>query len=151
MLLRKIRMVRGLADVRMQQPESSPELRVDVDRARIAQLGLSERDVTNSLVTTLAGSSQGAPTYWVNPKTGVSYPIVAQTPEYRLNSISGLENVPINGSAAGNSQALILGGLIVFRRQAQQDGRLLGEGASRLLGRGGILPPFWRRSIPPLP
>ena len=111
MLLRKIRMVRGLADVRMQQPESAPELRVDVDRARIAQLGLSERDVTNSLVTTLAGSSQGAPTYWVNPKTGVSYPIVAQTPEYRLNSISGLENVPINGSSGTNGQAQILGGL----------------------------------------
>ncbi|HEY2751086.1 efflux RND transporter permease subunit [Phenylobacterium sp.] len=110
-LLRKLSAVRGLADVRMQQPEGGPELRVDVDRSRIAQLGLSERDVTNSLVTTLAGSSQGAPTYWVNPKTGVSYPIVAQTPEYRLSSIAGLEGVPINGSTAQNNQALILGGL----------------------------------------
>ena len=116
MLLRKIRMVRGLADVRMQQPEGSPELRVDVDRSRIAQLGLSERDVTNSLVTTLAGSSQGAPTYWVNPKTGVSYPIVAQTPEYRLSSISGLEGVPINGPNAGPAQ--ILGGLSAITRDS---------------------------------
>nr|MEA2797285.1 hypothetical protein [Phenylobacterium sp.] len=117
-LLRKIRDVRGLADVRMQQPEGAPELRVDVDRARIAQLGLSERDVTNSLVTTLAGSSQGAPTFWVNPKTGVSYPIVAQTPEYRLSSISGLEGVPINGVTAQNNQAQILGGLGVISRGA---------------------------------
>jgi CzcA family heavy metal efflux pump len=111
MLFRKIRAVRGLADVRMQQPEGSPELRVDIDRSRIAQLGLLERDVTNSLVTTLAGSSQGAPTYWVNPKTGVSYPIVAQTPEFRLSSIAGLEGVPINSSTPGASSAQILGGL----------------------------------------
>ncbi|MGZ6020396.1 MAG: efflux RND transporter permease subunit, partial [Phenylobacterium sp.] len=117
-LLRKIRMVRGLADVRMQQPEGAPELRVDVDRARIAQLGLSERDVTNSLITTLAGSSQGAPTYWVNPKTGVSYPIVAQTPEYRLNSISGLEGVPINGPGSASGQAQILGGLGAITRDS---------------------------------
>ncbi|WP_372784509.1 efflux RND transporter permease subunit [Phenylobacterium sp.] len=117
-LLRRIKAVRGLADVRMQQPEGAPELRVDVDRARIAQLGLSERDVTNSLVTTLAGSSQGAPTFWVNPKTGVSYPIVAQTPEYRLSSISGLEGVPINGATAQNNQAQMLGGLGAITRDS---------------------------------
>ncbi len=116
MLLRKIKMVRGLADVRMQQPEGAPELRVDVDRARIAQLGLSERDVTNSLVTTLAGSSQGAPTYWLNPKNGVSYPIVAQTPESRISSIAGLEGVPINSATSGPSQ--MLGGLGVISRDS---------------------------------
>ncbi|HEX3363689.1 efflux RND transporter permease subunit, partial [Phenylobacterium sp.] len=118
MLFRKIRAVRGLADVRMQQPEGSPELRVDIDRSRIAQLGLLERDVTNSLVTTLAGSSQGAPTYWVNPKTGVSYPIVAQTPEFRLSSIAGLEGVPINSSSPGASPSQILGGLGVISRDS---------------------------------
>ena len=118
MLLRKVREIRGLADVRMQQPEGGPELRVDVDRTRIAQLGLSERDVTNSLVTTLAGSSQGAPTYWVNPKTGVSYPIVAQTPEYRLLSVAGLEGVPINGGSTANGQAQILGGLGAITRDS---------------------------------
>jgi CzcA family heavy metal efflux pump len=117
-LLRKIKMVRGLADVRMQQPEGAPELRVDVDRARIAQHGLTERDVTNSLVTTLAGSSQGAPTYWVNPQNGVSYPIVAQTPEYRMSSIAGLEGVPINGAAAGAGAAQMLGGLGVISRDS---------------------------------
>jgi CzcA family heavy metal efflux pump len=114
MLYRKIRSVRGVADVRIQQPEGAPELRVDVDRARIAQLGLSERDVTNSMVTSLAGSSQGAPSFWVNPANGVSYPIVAQTPEYRLSSLSGLENLPINGSASGPVQ--ILGGLATITR-----------------------------------
>jgi multidrug efflux pump subunit AcrB len=69
----------------------APQLRVDVDRSRIAQLGLTERDVTNSMVTSLAGSSQVSPTFWLNPKNGVSYPIVAQVPEYRVNALSGLE------------------------------------------------------------
>ncbi|HEY3948189.1 efflux RND transporter permease subunit [Phenylobacterium sp.] len=109
MLLRKIHGIRGLADVRMQQPEGGPELRVNIDRVRAAQLGLAERDVTNSLLGTLAGSGQVAPTYWVNPQNGVSYPIVAQTPEFRVPSIAGLEDVPINSSSGGPAQ--MLGGL----------------------------------------
>jgi len=113
-LYRKVRAVRGLADVRIQQPEGLPQLRVDVDRARIAQTGLTERDVTNSLVTSLAGSSQGQPTFWLNPQNGVSYPIVVQTPEYRINSMSGLESVPINGAAGGRAQ--VLGGLGTITR-----------------------------------
>ncbi|THD58510.1 efflux RND transporter permease subunit [Phenylobacterium sp.] len=116
MLLEKIRGVRGLADVRMQQPEGGPELRVDIDRARVAQLGLAERDVTNSLLATLSGSGQVAPTYWVNPQNGVSYPIVAQTPEFRVPSIAGLESVPINGPTGGGEQTL--GGLGVITRDS---------------------------------
>jgi multidrug efflux pump subunit AcrB len=106
-LMRKIKLVRGLADVRMQQPESAPQLRVDVDRSRIAQLGLTERDVTNSVVTSLSGSSQGAPNFWLNPQNGISYAIVAQTPEYRISSLAGLENTPITGpGAVGGAQVL---------------------------------------------
>jgi CzcA family heavy metal efflux pump len=116
MLISKIRNVRGLADVRMQQPEGGPELRVDIDRARVAQLGLAERDVTNSLLATLSGSGQVAPTYWVNPQNGVSYPIVAQTPEFRVPSIAGLESVPINGPNGGASQ--MLGGLGAITRDS---------------------------------
>jgi CzcA family heavy metal efflux pump len=107
-LLRKMRAIRGIADARMQQSSDNPQLRVDVDRARMAQLGLTERDVTNSVVTSIAGSSQTAPTFWLNPQNGVSYPIVAQTPEYRVDSISQLENLPITGSTTGLE---VLGGL----------------------------------------
>ncbi len=117
MLMRRLKAIRGLADVRIQQPENSPQLRVDVDRSRMAQLGLTERDVTNSVVTSLAGSGQTAPTFWLNPKNGVSYPIVAQTPEYQVNSISGLENLPVTG---GSPQAgvQVLGGLGVIKRES---------------------------------
>ncbi len=107
-LLRRMRSIRGIADARMQQSTDNPELRVDIDRSRVAQFGLTERDVTNSVVTSLAGSSQTAPTFWLNPKNGVSYPIVAQMPEYRVDSLSGLANIPVTGATGGLQ---VLGGL----------------------------------------
>ncbi|RAK60551.1 AcrB/AcrD/AcrF family protein [Phenylobacterium hankyongense] len=116
-LMRKIRAVPGLADVRIQQPNGAPELRVDVDRSRMAQLGLNERDVTSSLGTSLAGSSQGQPTFWLNPQNGVSYPIVAQTPEYRVSSLANLENIPITGAGSVNG-AQVLGGLGTITRES---------------------------------
>ncbi|GAA0560880.1 efflux RND transporter permease subunit [Rhizomicrobium electricum] len=114
MFLRKLRAVRGVADARIQQSEDNPQLRVDVDRSRIAGLGLTERDVTNSLTTSLAGSSQVAPTFWLDPKSGVSYPIVAQMPEYEVASLSALSNVPITGANGGLQ---VLGGLARISRE----------------------------------
>jgi CzcA family heavy metal efflux pump len=106
-LLRRMRLIRGIADPRMQQSLDNPQLNIDVDRSRMAQLGLNELDVTNSLSTSLAGSSQTATIYWLNPKNGVSYPIVAQTPEYKVDTMSDLENVPITGGTGSQ----VLGGL----------------------------------------
>lgn len=114
-LLRRIREVPGIADARLQQSSRLPELQVDVDRTRIAQLGLTERDVTASLATSLAGSSQTAPVFWLNPKNGVSYPVVAQTPEYRVGSLSALENIPVTGASA-HSGMQVLGGLATVTR-----------------------------------
>jgi len=115
LLLRRLRAVPGLADVRLQQPEGSPQIKIDVDRSHIAQLGLTERDVTNSVVTSLAGSSQGSPTYWLSPQNGVSYNVVAQTPEYRMSSLSDLEGVPVNGASGGYQ---VLGGLGAIKRES---------------------------------
>src|SRR6185312_8652012 len=75
-LLRRLKHVPGLADAHIQQSLDSPGFNVDVDRTRAQYVGVTERDVTNSMVVNLAGSSQVAPTYWLNPDTGVSYPIV---------------------------------------------------------------------------
>ncbi len=77
-------------------------------------VGLTTRDVTNSLVVNLAGSSQVAPTYWLNPANGVSYNIVMQTPQYRLDSLASLCNLPIMAPAA--SQLQVLGGIADIRR-----------------------------------
>ena len=108
-LVRAMRSVPGLADARIQQTERYPQLNVDVDRTRISQYGLTERDVTNSLASSLAGTSTTAPVFFLNPENGVSYPVVAQTPEYQVGSITDLSNVPVSG--AGTAPTQVLGGL----------------------------------------
>ncbi|UMZ14500.1 efflux RND transporter permease subunit [Pseudomonas sp. MPFS] len=112
-LQRRLRHVPGIADLRLQQSTGYPSLAVKVDRLRANGLGITERDVTNSMVASLAGSSQVAPTFWLNPKNGVSYSIVAATPQYRLDSLPALEALPVTGS---NGQAQILGGLADISR-----------------------------------
>ncbi|HVY43944.1 MAG TPA: efflux RND transporter permease subunit [Hyphomicrobiaceae bacterium] len=115
-LLGKIRHIPGIADARIQQSASNPTFNVDVDRTRAQYVGVTERDVTNSLVVNLAGSSQVAPTYWLNPDNGVSYPIVLQTPQYKVDSLSALQNLPI--TASGTAPPQILGGIADISRAA---------------------------------
>ncbi|WP_266170928.1 efflux RND transporter permease subunit [Dyella subtropica] len=115
-LLREIRRVPGVADARIQQSQSNPTFAIDVDRTRAQLLGVTQRDVSNSLVVNLAGSSQVAPTFWLNPVNQISYPIVMQTPQYKLDSLSALENLPVTSSGGGQSQ--ILGGLSTMTRGA---------------------------------
>jgi CzcA family heavy metal efflux pump len=112
-LLAKIRAIPGIADVRIQQARTSPYFDVDLDRTRAQELGITTRDVTSSLGVNLAGSSQVAPTFWLNPQNGVSYPIVIQAPQYSLDSLNALANLPIGG-AGGTSQ--VLGGVANFTR-----------------------------------
>src|SRR3954447_2744947 len=113
-LLNRIRRIPGIADARIQQSPNNPTFDIDVDRTRAQYVGLTERDVTNSLVVNLAGSSQVAPTYYLNPENGVSYSIVMQTPQYKMDSLSALQALPI--TAAGNSQSPILGGIADIKR-----------------------------------
>jgi CzcA family heavy metal efflux pump len=112
-LLKAMRRIPGVADARIQQSRRSPVFDIDVDRTRAQDVGITTRDVTNSLVVNLAGSSQVAPTFWLNPANGVSYPIVLQAPQYTLDSLSALGNLPING-VGGAPQ--VLGGLARFNR-----------------------------------
>jgi multidrug efflux pump subunit AcrB len=104
-LLRRLRHVPGLVDARIQQSLSGPGFNVNVDRTRAAYVGITERDVTNSMVVNLAGSSQVAPTFWLNPDNGVSYSIVMQTPQYQIDSLNALKNLPITASG-GAAQTL---------------------------------------------
>jgi CzcA family heavy metal efflux pump len=113
-LLSRIRRIPGVADARIQQSPSAPTFNIDVDRTRAQYVGLTERDVTNSLVVNLAGSSQVAPTYYLNPENGVSYSIVMQTPQYQIDSLSALQALPI--TAVGNAQTPILGGIADLKR-----------------------------------
>nr|WP_217481117.1 efflux RND transporter permease subunit [Achromobacter piechaudii] len=113
-LLKRIRAVPGVVDARIQQSNQAPKFNVNLDRTQAQQLGLTTRDVTNSLVTNLAGSSQVAPTFWLNPANGVSYPIVIQTPQYELDSMSALANLPVGNGTVANDATL--GALATFTR-----------------------------------
>src|SRR6204780_2630381 len=108
-LLKKIRQVTGIADLRIQQVFNYPQINVDVDRTLAGEVGLTQRDVANSLLVTLSGSSQVQPNFWLNSENGVSYPIVAQMPQYRINSVSDLSNIPITSEKSKSQQ--YLGGL----------------------------------------
>ncbi|MEJ0077601.1 MAG: efflux RND transporter permease subunit [Alphaproteobacteria bacterium] len=115
-LLRRLRHIPGLADARIQQSLNSPGFTVDVDRTRAQYVGVTERDVTNSMVVNLAGSGQVAPTYWLNPENGVSYAVVMQTPQYQIDTLNALKNLPI--TAPGSSQQT-LGAIASFNRVAR--------------------------------
>jgi multidrug efflux pump subunit AcrB len=115
-LLRRIRLVPGAADARIQESARNPGFNVDVDRAQAQYLGLTERDVTNSLLVMLAGSSQVAPTFWLDPNNGVQYPIVMQTPQYKVDTLSALRNLPITATTTAVPQ--VLGGVASLTRNA---------------------------------
>jgi multidrug efflux pump subunit AcrB len=115
LLTKRMAAIPGAADVRLQQSSHYPEFGINVDRTRAGLTGITEKDVTDSMVVNLSGSSQVSPTYWLNPKNGVSYPIVVQTPQYRLDTLGELKELPITASAGGNTQ--LLGGMSDIRRQ----------------------------------
>jgi multidrug efflux pump subunit AcrB len=106
-LLARVSHVPGVADARMQQAFNEPTLRVNVDRSLAALVGITEKDAATSMLDTLAGSIQTAPTFWLDPKNGVSYPIVVQTPQYDMDTMSNLQNMPLGSD--GKTQ--LVGGL----------------------------------------
>ena len=112
-LLKRISRVPGVADARIQQASNYPTFGVAVDRMRAAQVGLNEGDVAKSLQESLSGSFKVAPTFWINPKNGVAYPIVVQSPQYWLDSVSSLENIP----ASAQDASQIVGGLATVKRE----------------------------------
>jgi multidrug efflux pump subunit AcrB len=113
-LLQQIRYVPGTVDLRIQQPFDQPKLHVNVDRTKAGQIGFTERDVASNLLISLSGSFQTSPTFWLNPKNGVSYAIATQTPQYRIDSLQQLQNIPVTGASGAPSQ--ILGSLAAINR-----------------------------------
>ncbi|MGO9039630.1 MAG: efflux RND transporter permease subunit [Steroidobacteraceae bacterium] len=112
-LLAQIRHITGIADARIQQSAGLPTIDVDIDRTRARYTGVTAADVTNSLVVNLASSSQVAPTYWLNKKNGVTYPIALQTPQNQIDTLPALQNLPINATGATTT---VLGGIAGISR-----------------------------------
>lgn len=112
----RLKRVPGIVDLRIHQAFDQPQLRIDVDRTKAQQVGFSQRDVANNLLISLSGSSQTSPGFWLNPENGVSYGVQVQTPQYRLNSLQDLENIPVTGENGGRPE--ILGSLASIHRGA---------------------------------
>ncbi len=101
----KLLRVPGLVDLRLQQALDLPQINVNVDRTRASLVGLTQQNVASNLLTALAGSSQVSPTFWVDPKSGISYTIATQAPQYRLDSLEALRTLPIGAAGAASSAA----------------------------------------------
>ncbi|HMD47627.1 MAG TPA: efflux RND transporter permease subunit, partial [Bryobacteraceae bacterium] len=95
-LAARIAQIPGAADVHVHQVVNAPELRINVDRTKAGQIGLTQRDVANSMLISLAGSGQVAPNQWLNWQNGVNYQILVQTPQYKIDSVDSLMQTPIS-------------------------------------------------------
>jgi multidrug efflux pump subunit AcrB len=116
-LLQKIRYVPGTADLRIQQPFDQPYLHLRIERTKAQQLGFSAHDIAQNLLVSLSGSFQTAPTFWVDPKTGVSYQIATETPQYRADKLQDLVNIPVT-STDPNAPPSLMASLVSFKRGA---------------------------------
>ncbi|MCP3706863.1 efflux RND transporter permease subunit [Paraburkholderia sp. CNPSo 3274] len=111
-LLARLRGVPGFADARIQQPADLPRIFIDVDRTRAQQAGFTQKDVASDLLITLSGSQQTTPTFWLNPVNGVSYNVVTEAPQYTIDSLQSLANIPLTANGRSN----ILGSLASMQR-----------------------------------
>lgn len=102
-LRRQISRVPGAVDVHVHQVLYAPELHVNVDRTRAQDLKLTESNVANSMLYSLAGSGTASPNYWLNPVSGVNYSVVVQVPQYKINSVDTLNNLPVSTSSGSGS------------------------------------------------
>jgi multidrug efflux pump subunit AcrB len=115
-LLERLALVPGITDLRVHQAFNQPQLHLESDRTRAAQLGFTQREVASNLLISLSGSSQTTPTFWLNPATGVSYSVATMTPQHRTGSLQGLANIPVTGASGARPQTLL--GLVSVRRGA---------------------------------
>jgi multidrug efflux pump subunit AcrB len=104
-MLNEVRYVPGAADARIQQPFDYPNMMVDVDRTRAQSIGLSQKDVAQSLLVALSGSFQTTPSFYLDPKNGVSYNIAVQAPQYKVDSLAALESLPVTSTIAAQQAA----------------------------------------------
>jgi CzcA family heavy metal efflux pump len=102
----RMRHVPGAVDVHVQQLMNNPTLHLDVDRVRAQEVGLTERDVAQNMLVSLSSSFQTAPTFWVNPKNGVTYSVAVQSPQYKVDTLQALMNTPVSGVGTTSPQVL---------------------------------------------
>ena len=117
-LLTQLRTIPGATDLRIHQPFDQPKIHIDVDRTKAEESGFSQMDVASSSLVSLSGSFQTAPSFWLDPRNGVSYNVVVQAPQYTLTSLNDLQNIPITSSQVKTAKPEILGDVASASRGA---------------------------------
>ncbi|HEY3914240.1 MAG TPA: efflux RND transporter permease subunit, partial [Verrucomicrobiae bacterium] len=118
-IARQIQKIPGAVDVHVQQAFDLPSLRVTTDRTKVQEVGFTQRDVASSMLVALSGSFQTAPSFYLNPANGVTYQVVSQVPQYNLDSLQDLADIPVTGGSGATPQ--LLGNLGTVSRSAEQD------------------------------
>ncbi|MGA8440468.1 MAG: efflux RND transporter permease subunit [Candidatus Sulfotelmatobacter sp.] len=116
-LMQKIRYVPGTADLRVQQAFDEPYLHLRIERTKAQELGYTGADIAQNLLISLGGSFQTSPTFWVDPRTGVSYSIATQTPQYRADTLQDLVNIPVTNTTGAAAPSL-MASLVSVKRGA---------------------------------
>ncbi|KVT64183.1 RND transporter [Burkholderia ubonensis] len=117
-LMKKVRQIPGAVDAHVLQRNDQPTLVADMDRTRMQQLNLSAQNVAQNMLISLSGSAQTTPSFWVNPKTGVQYPLAIQTPQYDVGSVGDLLGTPVSAGRTG-APLQLLGNLVQVRTASE--------------------------------
>ncbi|KVS41756.1 efflux RND transporter permease subunit [Burkholderia ubonensis] len=117
-LMKKVRQIPGAVDAHVLQRNDQPTLVADMDRTRMQQLNLSAQNVAQNMLISLSGSAQTTPSFWVNPKTGVQYPLAIQTPQYDIGSVGDLLGTPVSAGRTG-APLQLLGNLVQVRTASE--------------------------------
>src|SRR5208282_4168193 len=94
-------LIPGVADLRIAEPLDYPAFKVEVDRAKALELGITEQQVASAMLTALSGNTLIQPSFWLDPKSGVNYNVISLAPEHFINSVSALANIPLSTPARG--------------------------------------------------
>ncbi|MEJ8853942.1 efflux RND transporter permease subunit [Variovorax robiniae] len=114
-LVKQIRMIPGAVDAHVHQRLDAPSLALQMDRTRLQQYGLTASNVGQNVLIALSGSSQTAPAFWLNPANGVVYNVAVQAPQYNIDSLDALLNIPVGGAGQAGQQPQLLGNLVDAR------------------------------------
>jgi multidrug efflux pump subunit AcrB len=117
-LMSRLARIPGIADLRIQQPSDQPKLQVTVDRTKAQQAGLNQIDIARNMLITLSGSLQTSPTFWLNPKNGVSYNIITQVPQHRIDSLQSIASIPVSGRTTDRQN--LLGDFSTVTRESER-------------------------------
>ena len=118
-LLPQLKRISGAVDLHIQQAFDGPKLHIEIDRTKAAQSGFTQLNLAQNLLTSLSGSFQTQPQFWLNPANGVNYSLVTQTPQYDIQSIQELRNIPISGGAQSQTRPGVLSDLASISREPE--------------------------------